>query len=105
MAEYLTQHVHTFLIDVFRLCLWLVILTVIFVPLERLFALHREKVLRKDIGSDLVYYFVNALLPAILMSVPLGLVALVVHRLIPAGFLSTVGGQPFWVRTIAALVV
>ena len=105
MAEYLTQHVHSFLIDVFRLCLWLVILTVIFVPLERLFAQKREKILRKDIGADLAYYFVNSLLPAVLMSVPLGLAAWAVHRLVPAGFLATVGGQPFWTRMIAALVV
>ena len=51
MVQYLTQHAHTLLIDLFRVCVWLAILSVIFVPLERLFALHREKIFRPEIGD------------------------------------------------------
>ena len=40
-----------FLIDVLRLSLWLTILVVIFVPLERLFAAHPKKVWRKGIPA------------------------------------------------------
>jgi hypothetical protein len=52
MVEYLTQHLQTVAIDLFRLCLWLAILSVIFVPLERLFALHRAAVFRDGIGTE-----------------------------------------------------
>src|SRR4051812_32808054 len=79
MAEYLTQHLHTVAIDVVRLCLWLIILSVIFVPLERLFAIHRSILFRAEFGNDLGWYFINALFPALLLSVPLGIVAEAAH--------------------------
>ena len=46
MTEYFTQHSHTFLTDVFRFCVRLAILTIILVPLERLFALQPRQILR-----------------------------------------------------------
>ena len=104
MIEYLAQHGHAVLIDLFRLCVWLAILTIIFVPLERLFALHKQPILRAEIGADLGYYFLNGLLPAMLMSVPLGFVAWGVHRFIPHGFLAAVAATPFWFRMLAGLV-
>ena len=36
--------------------------------------------LRKEIGTDLCYYFLNSLLPALILSVPISLVAWAVHR-------------------------
>jgi sterol desaturase/sphingolipid hydroxylase (fatty acid hydroxylase superfamily) len=105
MIEYLAQHGHAVLTDVFRLCVWLAILTVVFVPLERLFALHKQPILRAGIGADLGYYFLNGLLPAMLMSVPLGFLAWGVHRVIPHGFLDAVAATPFWFRMLAGFVV
>jgi sterol desaturase/sphingolipid hydroxylase (fatty acid hydroxylase superfamily) len=105
MIQYFTQHGLSFMIDIFRLCLWLVLLSVIFVPLERWFALHPQKLLRPGMGVDLVYFFLGGVLPAILMSVPLAVVALGAHRLVPHGFLATVAGAPLWVRAIASLLV
>jgi len=41
MPHFLDQeHLRAFLIDVIRLCLWLLILAAIFLPLERFFVLH-----------------------------------------------------------------
>jgi len=105
MIEYLTQHGHRFLIDLLRLSLWLAILAIIFVPLERLFALHRQKIFRPGLAADVGYYFLNGVLPAMLMSVPLSAVALVVHRTIPHGFHDAVAETPFWFRMLAGLVV
>ena len=104
MIPYLTQHVPLFLIDVFRLCLWLAILSALFVPLERLFALHPAKIARPNLAIDLGYYFLNALLPAALLSFPLAAVAWAVHWLIPPGFHAAVNEAPFWARLLAALV-
>jgi len=104
MLQLIGPHLHAFLIDVFRLSLWLTILVVIFVPLERLFAAHPQKVLRKGIGVDLVYYFLSSLLPALLLSAPVGLLAWAVHRAVPGGFLAATAAQPLWVRVLAGLM-
>ena len=40
MPEELSRYAHGFAADVLRLVAWLVLLVAIFVPLERLFALH-----------------------------------------------------------------
>ncbi len=71
--------------NIVRLCVWLVLLTVIFVPLERLFAVHRQKIFRKAFASDVLYYFLSSLLPKMLLILPLSAVAWVVHRWAPAG--------------------
>jgi sterol desaturase/sphingolipid hydroxylase (fatty acid hydroxylase superfamily) len=105
MVQYFTQHIHTLLIEFSRLCLWLALLAAIFVPLERLFALRREKILRTGIAADLSYYFINAAVPALLMSVPLGLVAVAVRHVIPGGFHAWVAETPFWPRVLVAFVV
>ena len=105
MTDYLAHHAHTFLVDVFRLCLWLAILAIIFVPLERLFALHPRRIFRAGIGVDLGYFFLSGLLPALLMSVPLAIAAWSVRRFIPHGLHEMVAEAPFWSRALAALVV
>ena len=53
--------------DSVRLCAWLILLMVIFVPLEKLFALHKQKVFRKSFGADLLFYFVSSLLPKLIL--------------------------------------
>lgn len=64
----LQQQLPPFVFDIFRLCLWLVLLIAIFVPLERLCALHPQKVFRKAFFTDLGYYFLNGLLPKLLLA-------------------------------------
>jgi sterol desaturase/sphingolipid hydroxylase (fatty acid hydroxylase superfamily) len=105
MTDYLAHHAHTLLVAVFRLCLWLAILAIIFVPLERLFALHPRRIFRAGIGVDLGYFFLSGLLPALLMSVPLAIAAWSVRRFIPHGLHEMVAEAPFWSRALAALVV
>jgi sterol desaturase/sphingolipid hydroxylase (fatty acid hydroxylase superfamily) len=93
------------LIPILRLALWLALLAVIFVPLERLFAVSPQKLLRKAIGIDLCYYFLNSLLPALLLSLPVSLLAWAVHRAVPAGFLAGAAALPLWARLLAGMVV
>jgi len=90
---------------VLRLSAWLMIISVVFIPLERLFALHPQKVFRKAVLTDVGYYFLNSLVPGLLLSFPLALVAAFVHRFIPAAFLSYVAHMPVWARLSAAMVV
>lgn len=51
---------HALAISVFRLVVWLAILAAIFVPLERLFDVHPQKVFRKEWLTGLIYYFLSS---------------------------------------------
>jgi sterol desaturase/sphingolipid hydroxylase (fatty acid hydroxylase superfamily) len=105
MIQYFATHLHTLLLDVLRLAIWFVIVCVVFIPLEYLFAAHKQKILRKQFGNDLVYYVLSWLLPPVLMALPLLLVAWAARQFIPAGFLAAIAQVPFWARAILALVV
>ena len=95
----------SFAVDVFRLCIWLVLLIAIFVPLERLFAQRPSKFLRPQIGNDLAYYFLSSLLPAVLMSLPLAVLAKLVQKVLPPGFHDSVHGLPLWLGISAGLIL
>jgi sterol desaturase/sphingolipid hydroxylase (fatty acid hydroxylase superfamily) len=92
-------------LPIIQLTFALLLLTAIFIPLERLFALHPRKIFRKAILTDLGYYFVTGIVPSILLSIPLAALAWAVHRAIPSGFTAAVGAWPLWVRAIASMVV
>jgi sterol desaturase/sphingolipid hydroxylase (fatty acid hydroxylase superfamily) len=100
-----TQHVPAVVVDLVRLCAWLTILAAIFVPLERLFALHPSKIWRKGIGADIGYYFLGGLVVALLLSFPLGALAWAAHEIVPDAVRNTFGGLPFWARAGLGLVL
>jgi sterol desaturase/sphingolipid hydroxylase (fatty acid hydroxylase superfamily) len=104
MIESLTQNFPSFAVDLVRLCVWLAILTAIFVPLERLFALHPGKIFRKGIAADLGYFFLGGMVTSLLLSVPLGVLAWAAHRLVPDLVLNALSGASFWPRAFAAMV-
>jgi sterol desaturase/sphingolipid hydroxylase (fatty acid hydroxylase superfamily) len=101
----LQQNLPPFALDIFRLCIWLVLLMVIFVPLERLCAQHPQKVFRKGFLTDLGYYFLNSLLPKFLLILPMSMVAGGLHYLELIGLYSWVADMPFWMRFAAAMIV
>ncbi len=92
-------------VQVFRLCVWLVLLAAIFTPLERLFASHPKEIFRKGFVTDLGYYFLSSLLPSVLLSVPLALVAWAVHQAVPAGLTAAVAAWPVWLRIVTSVLV
>lgn len=93
------------LLDILRLSFWLVIIAAVFVPLERLFALHPSQLMRRQTGVDLLYYFINSLVPAVIMAVPLSMVAMASQRLLPAGFHAAVQALPFWLNVLIGMVL
>ncbi len=88
-----------------HLTAWLVLLAAIFVPLERLFALRSERLLRRGWAIDLFWYFLSSLLPGVLLAVPLAAVAWGVHRLVPGQVTAFSQSLPLPLRIVAALVV
>lgn len=98
-------HLWAFLMNVLRLSAWLVFLSVIFVPLERLYALHPQKTVQQSAAQDVGFYFLSGLLPALLLVLPLSLVAAAAHALVPHGFQDMVASWPLWMRIVVGLVV
>jgi sterol desaturase/sphingolipid hydroxylase (fatty acid hydroxylase superfamily) len=105
MFQFLTQQLPIFLTSVSQLGLWLAILCVIFVPLEHLFAIHPQKIFRPGISIDLGYFVLSSLLPALLLSLPVGLLAWGVHRFVPYRIHTFAAEAPFWARAVAGLVI
>ncbi len=105
MTPHIPHRAVLYAVEVGRLAIWLVLLVCIFVPLERLFALHPAKIWRKQVGVDLAWYFINGLVPAAIIAVPLSALARALQGLDPGGFYSAVAARPLWVRLPVVLVV
>ncbi len=102
----LQKHLPPFAFDLIRLTNGLILLLVLFVPFEHLFALRRsQKVLRKGFGTDLGYYFLSSMLPNRVLAVPLAALALGLQRMGSESLQLWVGDFPVWLRFAAAMVV
>jgi len=100
-----SRHVLSFLVELARLCAWLLLLALTFLPIERLFALHPQKFFRKALFQDLGYYFISGLVPGFLLTVPLSMLAFGVHALVPQTLQAAVASRPLWQRVVAGVVV
>jgi len=99
------NHLQPFALDFLRLTIWLALLMAIFVPLERIFALHPQKVFRKAFLPDLAWYFMSSLLPGIILVLPMALVAWTLHFFIPRGVQAEASALPPGLRFAGALVI
>jgi sterol desaturase/sphingolipid hydroxylase (fatty acid hydroxylase superfamily) len=91
--------------DLVALCIWLLLLMVFFIPLERLGAQRPQKTFRKAFLTDLGYYFINSLVPKLFLIVPMSMFAVALHYSVPSGWYLSVAGMPIWVRFGAAIMV
>jgi sterol desaturase/sphingolipid hydroxylase (fatty acid hydroxylase superfamily) len=105
MTDHLARHAAAFGVDVLRLSVRLVLLVCVFVPLERLFALHPAKIWRKQVGVDLAWYVINSLVPAAVIAVPLAVLARALNGVNPFGLYSAIAAWPKWVRLLAMMLV
>ncbi|MBV9388091.1 MAG: sterol desaturase family protein [Chroococcidiopsidaceae cyanobacterium CP_BM_ER_R8_30] len=101
----MTQYLPTLALDFFRLGIWLVLLMVIFVPLERLCAQRQQQVFRQEFFVDLGYYFLNNFLPKLLLILPISIIAWGVHHLGTSGPYTWVAHMPLRVRFVLAILV
>ncbi len=107
MASFLASHQHLYgmLLQVVRMGFWLIIYTALFGPLERFFAVRPTKFFYKGWATNLGWYFVSGLVPALLLGPPSALIALAVHTILPTSVTSAAAALPLWARMIAAMVV
>ena len=99
------QHLELALLGVLRLCIWLLILSVIFLPLERLFALREQKVIPKSVLGDVGFFFITGLVPQLLLAVPLSIAAYIAYRFVPWRLHAAIAAWPIWLRALSAFVV
>jgi sterol desaturase/sphingolipid hydroxylase (fatty acid hydroxylase superfamily) len=99
------QYLSSLAIDIFRLSIWLVLLSVIFIPIEKMFAQRRQPIFRAGFGADLGYYFLNSLLPKLLLILPMSIVAWAVHHIEPSGLYSWSANLPIRARFLLAIIV
>jgi sterol desaturase/sphingolipid hydroxylase (fatty acid hydroxylase superfamily) len=88
-----------------KLGLWLAVFAAIFVPIERIFELNSQKILRKGIGVDLGYYFLTGLLSGLVLAPPISLAVLAIHHFIPVAVLAGIGAWPIWLKACATMMV
>ena len=91
--------------DVAHLSAWLLVLSLIFIPLERLWALHPQKIFRRAVWTDLGYYVLNSLAVHSLLIVPMAMVAWGLHAVVPAALRELASGLPYGERLPVAIVV
>lgn len=94
-----------FAVETLRLSLWLVVLSAIFTVLERLWTLHPQKIFRRDLWSDIGYFFLNSLLLKMLLIPPMAAAAWLLHGLVPGRLLALTGSLSIAPRLGLALVV
>ena len=104
ILQALQQNFPPFVVDIVRLSLWLLLLMVIFVPLERLFAVTPQKVFRKSWFTDLGYFFLNGLVTKAALVLPMAVIAWGLHRVVPGAVHAAVGGLSLGPRLVLALV-
>jgi sterol desaturase/sphingolipid hydroxylase (fatty acid hydroxylase superfamily) len=102
--RYVQEHFSPFQQNVFRLAFWLVVLAVVFVPLERMFSLRRQKIVRKGLPADLAYYFLSNLLPGIVLAYPIYYLGLATHRFLPWHVHVFVSALPVWAQLLGAFL-
>ena len=98
-------HLQGYLLSTLRACAWLFIVTVIFVPLEALFAVKPQKIFRKSTAGDLGFFFVSNFLPELVLAIPLAVTAYVAYHFVPARLHVAVAAWPLWLRGLSAFVV
>jgi sterol desaturase/sphingolipid hydroxylase (fatty acid hydroxylase superfamily) len=79
---------------VLRLCIWLVLLSLLFIPLERWFGASHAPRPRREMRHDLFWYTVSSLMPVVVLSIPTALLAVAARHLVPGALTACVAGMP-----------
>ena len=105
MTSALSAQLVSFMIDVGRVAAWLCLLSLVFVPLERLFAEKRQKILRPQFFVDLAYFVGNATVTAALLSGVTAVLAVLLRRLTPVDLVAVIADLPLYARLVLILLV
>jgi len=83
-----------------------IVVCAIFVPLERIFALHKDqRIFRRGWRNDLIYVFLNRLVIQVGLLIVIIGVGVCAHWLVPAALQQAVADQPAWLQTVQAIII
>jgi sterol desaturase/sphingolipid hydroxylase (fatty acid hydroxylase superfamily) len=82
-----------------------IIVLVVFVPFERLFALRRQRVFRKGWLTDLAHFFVSYFLVQVGVFLVFVLMTLLLGWAVSPGFQASVAAQPGWLQFLEAFLI
>lgn len=91
--------------DGLRLTAWLIILTLIFAPLENWWCIRKQQFFRKDFLADIGYFLINSIAPKMLLILPTVWLALVMNAIVPTEIHKLGAELPVMGRFVATLVV
>jgi sterol desaturase/sphingolipid hydroxylase (fatty acid hydroxylase superfamily) len=100
-----SHHLLGYALSTLRLCVWLAILAIIFVPLEWLFSVRPQKLFRMSVLGDLGFYFISSIVPNFLLAVPLAIAAYIAYYCVPWRVHAAIAEWPLWLRALSAFVV
>jgi sterol desaturase/sphingolipid hydroxylase (fatty acid hydroxylase superfamily) len=83
----------------------MVVLAIIFIPLERLFALRPHQILRPGWRTDVVHYLINGAALKVGIVVAVIVVGTLLRAFVPASFRTAIGESPSWAQIVAALAI
>lgn len=83
----------------------LLLLAIVFIPLERLLEMHPQKVFRKHLLNDLIYFLFNRIFIYAGLAVLLAGTGMIALWIIPQAVRDAVASQPHWLQTIEAIIV
>jgi sterol desaturase/sphingolipid hydroxylase (fatty acid hydroxylase superfamily) len=83
----------------------MVVLAIIFIPLERLFALRPRRMLRAGWRTDVVHYLINGAALKVGTVVAVAVVGTVLRAFVPAPFRTAIAASPGWAQIVAALAI
>ena len=95
MTAFLTSHQHLmgFATNALRACMLLALVTVVFAPLEHIFAVRPGSLFAKGWTVNLGWYFFNGLFTTLLLGPPALLIAWLIHSALP-GAVTGAAGRP-----------
>src|SRR3954447_2347631 len=107
MMSFLAEHPQLLVLlkQALRLGVWLALVTAIFGPLEHFFSVRRAKFFYPGWATNCAWFFVNSLVPVILLGPASALIAMGIHAALPASVTGAAASLPLWARMIAAMVV
>ena len=91
--------------EVLKAVFWLVLVSLIFPPLEYAFSVRRERILYKGLVTDILWFWVHRMTGFLWLTPPVLFVGWILHSILPTGLTGPIGALPLLVRLPLAFVV
>jgi sterol desaturase/sphingolipid hydroxylase (fatty acid hydroxylase superfamily) len=99
------RHLATLVLQCAQVCSVLLLVVVVFAPLERFFAVRRARFFYPGWRTNLGWYFVGALTAVVLLAPLSALLAALVHAILPVAWTAAASALPLGWRMVLAMIV